>query len=462
MHAHEKQTVALSSMFASALLTIGKLVVGLLTGSLGILSEALHSLLDFGATIITYMAVRVSDKPADDEHPYGHGKIESIAALAETALLFITSFWIIYEAAHRIVSGNFEVEATWWSIAVILASIAIDFSRSRALKKVAEKTKSQALAADALHFSSDILSSIVVLVGLGFVAMGWPLGDPLAAAGVSLFVCHAGWVLGRNTIDTLIDAAPNGAVSRVTALIRSVEGVAEVNRVRLRPVGSVLFVDIDIAVARTLSQPQVTAICQKISGAVKSEMPESEIAVTTHPLALDTETVHQRVGAIAAQLGMNVHHVTAHRSEERLFVSFDLEVEETLSVREAHAMATRLEAAIRAEFGETAEVETHIEPLQDKSVTGDPIDTDTLAKISALLGKLLEETGLLGHMHKVRVRNTANGLIVIFHCRTDGARTIAEVHKATDALELKLQTAYPGIWRIVAHTEPEIAPQIVV
>ncbi len=458
MHAHtrEKQNVAISSMIASALMTVGKLIVGLMTGSLGLLSEALHSLLDFGATVITFMAVRVSDKPADADHPYGHGKIESVAALAETALLFITSFWIINEAAHRILSGKIEVEATWYSIAVILASIAIDFSRARALKRVAEKTRSQALAADALHFSSDILSSTVVLVGLGFVAIGWPIGDPIAAIGVSIFVCHAGWVLGRSTIDTLVDAAPRGAVSRVTSVIGGVEGVAGVDRVRVRPAGSVLFVEADIAVGRSFSQPQVADIRKKIAEAVKNEMPEAEVSVATHPLALDSETVHQRVMAIANNRGANVHHVTAHRSGETLFVSFDLEVEEKLSILKAHEIASRLEADIRGEFGSGIEVETHIEPFQDEGVRGDNVDEAELAKISVLLEVLIRETGILGGMHKVHVRKTKHGLIVIFHCRTAPDRTVAEVHKVVDALECKFQTAYPGVWRIVAHTEPEL------
>jgi cation diffusion facilitator family transporter len=454
-HTHEKKAVALSSMFASALMTIGKLIVGLSTGSLGIISEALHSFLDFGATILTYMAVRVSDKPADAEHPYGHGKIESVAALAETALLFITSFWIIYEAAHRLISGKIEVEATWWSVAVILASIAIDYSRARALNRIAKKTRSQALAADALHFSSDILSSACVLVGLIFVALGWPVGDPIAALGVSLFVCHAGWVLGRNTIDTLIDAAPDGVAERITSIVASVEGVARVNRVRARPAGSFVFVDTDISVGRSFSQAQITHIRQKIIDAMKSKMPEAEMTITTHPLALDTETVHQRIMAIAHNHDANVHHVTIHHSAELLSVSFDLEVEENFSILKAHEIASHLEADIRTEFGETTEVETHIEPLQDKGIRDDNVDANELAKISDLLETLVKETKSLSTMHNVRVRKTENGLIIIFHCRTAPERTVAEVHKTVDALEVKLQTAYPGIWRIIAHTEPE-------
>jgi len=444
-------------MVASAAMTIGKFIVGFMTGSLGLISEALHSFLDFWATVLTFMTVRVSDKPADEEHPYGHGKIEAVAALAETALLFITSFWVIYEAVRRLRSGEIEVEATWWSIAVVVASIVIDYSRARALKKVADETRSQALAADALHFSSDILSSFVVLLGLGFVAMGWPIGDPIAAIGVSIFVCHAGWVLGRDTIDTLIDVAPSGAVSRVIGIVEDVEGVAQVERVRARPSGSLLFVDLDLSVGRSLTQAQVVAVRQKVAAAMKKAMPEADVSIATHPLALDTETVYQRITAIANNREAKVHRINVHHSDDLLFVTLSLQVEEGTSIRTAHIMASCLEADIRTEFGEATEVETHIEPFQDKGTRGHNVDAETLAQISKILEGLVDESKILERMHNLRVRRTERGLVVIFHCRTAPERTVAEVHKTVDVLELKLRLAYPGIWSIIAHAEPDMA-----
>ncbi len=437
-------------------MTVGKLIVGLSTGSLGILSEALHSFLDCGATIMTYMAVRVSDKPADDTHPYGHGKIESVAALGETLLLFITSFWIIYEAAQKLYSGNIEVEATWWSVAVIVLSILIDITRARALTRVAKKTRSQALEADALHFSSDILSSAVVLLGLGFVALGFPIGDPIAAIGVSLFVCHAGWVLGRRTIDTLTDTAPRGAAHRIKELMLGVEGVADVTRVRVRPAGSVFFVDADVAVGRGLSQIRANEIRQKAIEAVSAGMPEAEVTVATHPLALDNETVQQHVLIIAADHGANVHHITMNRSADRLFVGFDLEVEEHLSIREAHQIASKLEADMRNEFGHDTEVETHIEPLQERGIYGNDAGAAETEKIRGILEKLTSEKGDFHHIHKVRARKTIPGLILAFHCRTNPDHTVGDVHAKIDELERTIHDVYPGIFRILAHVEPEM------
>lgn len=211
---NRKTNVALSSVLAGLTLTAGKFVVGIMTGSMGILSEAAHSLLDMGAAIITYFAVCVSDKPADEEHHFGHGKIEAFSALIETILLFITSVWIIYEASKRLISGNIEVEATWYTFAVVIISILIDFTRSRALMRVAKETGSQALEADALHFQTDIWSSAVVLVGLFCVRFGIKGADSIAALFVALIVIKVGWNMGRRTFDVLIDTAPAGIAEK--------------------------------------------------------------------------------------------------------------------------------------------------------------------------------------------------------------------------------------------------------
>lgn len=450
----EKKTVAIGSMMASAAMTVGKLIVGLLTGSLGLISEALHSFLDFGATVMTYMAVRVSDKPADAEHHYGHGKIEAFTALAETVLLFATSIWIIYEAIHRLMSPKIEVEATWWSFGVIIAAIAIDLWRARALSRTAKKTKSMALEADALHFSSDVLSSSCVLIGLGFVALGFQIGDPIAAIGVSIFVCRAGWMLGRRTFDTLIDTAPQGAAERVQTIVRAVPGVADIGRVRIRPAGSVFFVEVDVAVGRGQPLNKVLQLKGAVADAIRAQLPEAEITVTTHPLKLDNETIHQRALIIAANHATFVHHVTAHQVEGRLSLSFDLEVDGNLPLSEAHRIATDLETDMRSEFGQDTEVETHIEPMLDATVAGSDAVPEKLAEISRALERLAGEDGALTEIHNVRARMTAQGMIVIFHCRTEPTRTVAEIHHIVDDLERRLRIAVPGIWRTVAHAEP--------
>ena len=261
-----KEKAALGSIVASAGLAAAKAAIGLMTGSLAILSEAGHSLIDLSATLLTYFAVRVSDKPADAEHQFGHGKVESVTALAETALLFLLTAVVIFEAVQRLFGAQpHAVEATAPAFVIIGGSIAVDFFRARTLNRVAKATSSEALQADALHFSSDMWSSVAVLIGLAGVAAGYALADAAAAIVVAVFICIAGWRLGRRTIDTLTDTAPAGVSERVASIARQVSGVVAVERVRARPAGAVLFVELGVAVSRTLPLDRVTAIKQELT-----------------------------------------------------------------------------------------------------------------------------------------------------------------------------------------------------
>lgn len=449
---NEKQAVALTSMVASAGMTVGKLVVGVATGSLGVLSEGVHSLLDFVATALTYAAVRVSDTPPGDGHPYGHGKVESVAALAETGLLFLTSAWILFEAVQRLLSPYVEVEATWWSVGIILVSIVID--AFRALSRVAKATNSQALEADALHFSSDILSSTVVLFGLGLVWLGYPKGDPIAAIGAALFVCLAGYRLGRRTIDTLIDAAPVGVAERIEGLVASVPGVAGTRGVRVRPGGSTLFVDLDIAVSRLLPPGRVAEVRDAAAAAIRAAIPEAELRVATQSLALDDETVAERVGAIAGHHGRAVHHITVQRVGEALSVVYDLEVDGDLPLGEAHAIASALEAAIRSELGDAVEVETHIEPRSAHPVDSREADPETVASIRALLTEAVAGMPGLQDAYSLRVREADARLYVVFHCHTDPSMPVFQAHDSIDWVERRVRSSWPAVLRIVGHAEP--------
>src|SRR5271163_2604910 len=307
---NEKEKVALGSIAASAGLTVAKAAVGLLTGSLAILSEAGHSLIDLAATVLTYIAVRVSGKPADAEHQYGHGKVESVSALAETAFLFLLAAFVVFEAVQRLLGDSVHaVEATAAAFAIIAASVGVDFLRARTLQRVADATSSQALEADALHFRSDMWSSIAVLIGLGGVALGYPRADAAAAIAVAVFICVAGWRLGRRTINTLTDTAPVGVSDKVAAIARLEPGVVSVERVRARPAGAVLFVELSVGVSRALPLDRVTAIKDRLSRDIRSVLPNAEVTITEEPRALDNETVRERVMMIARNRGLAIHHV---------------------------------------------------------------------------------------------------------------------------------------------------------
>jgi cation diffusion facilitator family transporter len=452
---NDKERAALGSIAASAGLTAAKGVVGLLTGSLAILSEAGHSLIDLSATVLTYFAVRISGKPADAEHQYGHGKMESVTALAETALLFVLTAIVVWEAVQRLIdSSSHAVEATIAAFVVIAGSVIVDFFRARVLQRVAKETSSEALEADALHFSSDMWSSIAVLCGLGGVKLGYPWADAAAALIVAVFICIAGWRLGRRTIDTLTDTAPAGVSERVATIARRVAGVVNVERVRARPAGAVLFVDLAVGVSRTLPLDRVTAIKERLTSAIRSELPTAEITITTEPRALDNETVRERVMMIARNRGLAIHHVAVQTISGRLSVSLDLEVDGTQSLAQAHDTATRLEEAIGDELGEDVEVETHIEPLPADILAGRDATPERLSEVRQALLALAANIPDLGEVHDVRVRETADGEIVNFHCRVDPALSVSAVHEEVDTLEQRLRQQFPSIQRVIGHAEP--------
>jgi cation diffusion facilitator family transporter len=457
---NDKEKAALGSIAASAGLTAAKAIVGLLTGSLAILSEAGHSLLDLSATVLTYFAVRVSGKPADAEHQYGHGKIESVSALVETAFLFLLTGIVVFEAVKRLAAAQPQaVEATVAAFAIIAASIVIDFFRARTLRRVAEQTHSEALEADALHFSSDMWSSVAVLIGLCGTAFGYAWADAAAALAVAVFICIAGWRLGRRTIETLTDTAPAGVSERIAAIARQMPGVVTVERVRARPAGPVLFVDLGVGVSRTLPLDRVSAIRERLVRAIRADLPQAEVTITAEPRALDDETVRERVMMIARNNGLAIHHVAVQAVSGRLSVSADLEVEGALPLNAAHDIASRLEEAVRDELGPDVEVETHIEPLPSDVLAGRDATAARIAEVREALSSLSLEIPGLGEVHDVRVRETDEGEIVNFHCRVDPARSVREVHDLVDTVEIGLRRRFPTIQRVIGHAEPRPASE---
>lgn len=285
----EKQSAALRSLLAAVGLTAFKIVVGLATGSLGILAEAAHSGLDLVAAALTFIAVRISGRPADREHLYGHGKIENLSALAETILLLLTCAWIVWEAVHRLRMHHTEIEVTVWSFGVMLTSIVVDLSRSRLLSRAAKKFHSQALEADALHFATDVWSSSVVIVGLAAVKVGdwWPRllflrsADAIAALGVSALVVWVSVRLGRRTLDALVDKAPEGMEQRIVSAVESVAGVHDCHNVRMRNSGPILFIDLHILVDGAQSLAQAHLLTETIEEVIRGIAPNAD--VTVHP-----------------------------------------------------------------------------------------------------------------------------------------------------------------------------------
>src|ERR1700739_3651008 len=379
----EKRTVAGNSVFAAIAITLLKTRVGITTGSLGVLSEAAHSGLDLVAAIVTFFSVRVSDKPADADHQYGHGKVESFSAFIETGLLLLTCVWIIYEAIKRLFFRSVEIEPTLWAFVVMFISIGVDVWRSKALGKIAEKYDSQALEADALHFSTDVWSSSVVMLGLLLVLVGRALqvgwlrdADPVAAIGVAGIVVHVSWRLARKTTDALLDAAPAGVRSKIIDAVGRVQGVIEVDRVRIRRAGNRYFADVSVGLARTVTFQHSGQVAAAVTDAVHRVLPDADVTVNSIPRADRTENIFDQIRAVATRHNLNVHDVSVQDLHGRLHVEQHLELDERLSLKEAHDRVTALEAEMRDEVPKISSILTHIESEPATIESGDEIFRD--------------------------------------------------------------------------------------
>ncbi len=449
-----KSRVAAVSIVASATMAVAKLVVGLAIGSLALISEALHSGIDFVATVITWAVVRVSDRPADAEHHYGHGKLESLSALGIIAMLYILAGGVVVEAFGRLRDGVAPVKVTALPFVILIIDIAINFWRARALHRTARETRSQALEADALHFGSDVLGSVAVMVGLGLLAMGYRWGDAAAAIGVAVMIALLGLRLARSTIETLLDRAPDGVTEAAAAAIRSVPGVVDLERLRVRMVGPMHFVDATVKVPRTYPIDRINDIKQKAQRALDEALADADLSFTAVPVAGDNESVRERIMVISRNRGLAIHHVTVHDLGGRLTVSIDLEVDGDMTLLDAHGVSQELEEAIQDEFGSDVEVDTHIEPLEPELPQGTDAEAGQVSAIERALAEFAALGGRIYDVHNVRVRDTDAGQIVNFHCRAEPAMSVIDVHDSVDAVERAMRRAFPSVKRVISHAEP--------
>jgi cation diffusion facilitator family transporter len=448
-----KTNVAAISIFASAGMAAAKFAVGIAIGSLALISEALHSAVDVIATVITWLVVRVSDQPADEEHHYGHGKFESLSALFVIALLYVLAGGILVESWSRLREGAPPPTLSAIPFVVLVIDIAVNFWRARALHRTARATRSQALAADALHFASDVLGSIAVIIGLVLTGLGYVWGDSAAAIAVAVMISILGLRLGRSTIETLLDRAPEGASEKAVAAIRAVPGVVGVERLRVRMVGPTHFIDAIVKVPRTYPIDRVEAIKNTAQAAVAQALGDADLTFTAVPVIRDNESVRERIMVIARNSGLAIHHVTVHDLGEKLIVGIDLEVDGEMELAAAHDVTRVLERNIREDFGEDVEVDTHIEPLEPELPHGTDAAPARVEAIKAALARFAGN-GAIHDIHNVRVRDTDAGEIVNFHCRAAPSMSVIKVHENVDEIERALRRAFPTIKRVISHAEP--------
>ncbi|HEY3891272.1 MAG TPA: cation diffusion facilitator family transporter [Bradyrhizobium sp.] len=448
-----KARVAAISIIASAGMAAAKFVVGIAIGSLALISEALHSSVDLVATIVTWLVVRLSDRPADAEHHYGHGKFESLSALGVIAMLYVLAGGILVEAYSRLREGAPPPTLSAVPFAVLLLDIGVNLWRALALYRTARDTKSQALAADAMHFASDVLGSVAVIAGLALSGLGYAWGDAAAAIGVAVVISALGLRLARSTVETLLDQAPAGVSETATAAIRAVAGVVDVERLRVRMVGPTHFIDAVVQVPRTYPIGRIDEIKRKAQEAVSRALDDADLTFTAVPVARNNESVRERIMVIARNSGLAVHHVTVHDLGGKLTVSIDLEVDGDMALAAAHDIAHDLERNIRDEFGEDVEVDTHIEPLEPGLPLGSDAAPDRIDTIRTALSGFAAD-GAIHDIHNVRVRDTDAGEIVNFHCRAARSMSVIKVHENVDAIERALRRAFPTVKRVISHAEP--------
>jgi len=456
----EKRRVARNSMTAAAAMTLGKMAAGLLSGSLGVLSDAAHSGLDLVGSALTYFSVRVSDKPADEDHTYGHGKFENLSSFGEAGLMALSSAWIVWEAVQRIFFHPVELRNSAWPALVLAGSIGVDAWRSRRLGSVARKTGSPALATDALHFASDIWASLAVLAGLGATWAGsrfeipWlRSADPAAAIIVSLLILRMTFRLGHEAVDALMDEIPAGTSRKLVREVERVQGVLAVEQARVRKAGGSHFADLTLALPRSSTFEHAGELVQAATAAVQRVLPGADVVIRTVPRQSRAESIFDRVRAVAARHNVSVHDVSIQSHQGRLRVELHIEIEESKRLREAHSFVTGLETEILREVPEIDAVLTHIEsePATIEQ-PGEIVVADR--RIELALRAAAAQFPEIVDVHAIEVSRSDEHIALSCHCTLSDDLPMRRVHEVITALEDHFKLECPEVNRVTIHPEP--------
>jgi cation diffusion facilitator family transporter len=456
----EKRRVARGSMLAAAAMTLLKLAAGLLSGSLGVLSDAAHSGLDLVASALTYFSVQVSDKPADEDHTYGHGKIENLSAFTEAGLMAVSCAWIVWEAVNRIFFQAVELHHSVWPVLVLGASIAVDYWRSRRLRAVAVRTGSPALATDAYHFSSDIWATLAVLAGLGatwlgaYFGVGWlRYADPLAAIAVSLMILRMTVRLGQEAAGALIDEIPAETRRRLMREVEKVEGVLAIELARVRRAGADYFADLTLALPRRFTFEHTEEVVRAATAAAHRVLPTADVVIHTVPRQTRAESIFDRVRAVAARNNVSVHELSIQSHHGRLRVELHVEIEENMRLREAHGFVSALEAEILREVPEIDAVLTHIEsePATIEQPAAVAVE-DRRAEV-ALRAAAAAFPDIVD-VHAISVSHIGEHASLTCHCTLPDELPMRRVHEIITALEDRFKLECPEVFRVTIHPEP--------
>jgi cation diffusion facilitator family transporter len=410
--------------------------------------------------MMTLFSVQVSDRPADEDHTYGHGKVENLSSFGEVILMAVSSAWIIWEAIQRTLYHSVELHHSVWPVLVVLTSIGVDFWRSRQLQRVADKTGSSALATDAFHFASDIWSSVAVLAGLAASWIGMQFGipvlrfaDPLAAVVVSLLILKMTLRLGHEAVAVLLDEIPVETRRRIVREVEQVPGVLAVEQARVRRAGANYFADLTLALPRRFTFEHTGELVQAATDAVHRALPEADVVIHTVPRQARAESIFDRVRAVAARNNVSVHELSVQSHRGRLRVELHVELDETLPLMEAHNFVSAMEAEILRETPEIDAVLSHIESEPATIEQPDEVDAEDRKIESAVQNAALLFPEIVD-VHEIKVGRNGEHIHVSCHCTLPDDLTMQKVHLVITGLEDRFRLECPEVYRMTIHPEP--------
>ena len=459
--AAKKIKVATQSMYAAVIITVIKILASYFSGSLGVLSEVFNSGIDIFVCLVTILSIKYSSRPPDKDHNYGHEKIENFSALFQVLVLFITSAYIIYEAINRLfINKDHEVKVSVWIILALLISMAIDLYRARALKKIANETKSSALEADALHFSVDIISSSVVIAGLLFTVTGISkIADTIAALIVTIIIIFLGYKLSRKSIDTLMDKVPEGLYEKIKYETLLIKGVEDIKSCRLRSSGPRMYADMVIFISRLVPFSKVHDIMDNVERKINEIIPNADIVIHSEPVETKNETINDKIRMIVNDFGLKCHDIFSHKIANEIYSELHIEIDSTNDLIKAHDMITEIEVRIKKEIEVISHLKIHID--EPSEILFDTKDiTENSEEIISNVNRILKDNKNVISGSDIQVISTNGKMRVSLTCIFNYIHSLDEVHDMVTVLEsriyLELKDRYPKLANVIIHAEPSV------
>ncbi len=448
-----KASAAKSGVAAGLLLTVIELAGGLLSGSLALLSSAINTLMSLLASIASFLAVREGGRPPDEEHPYGHGKVEAISAIGEVTLLLVTCTWLLYSAANRLTTGRVEIGFYWVALGTNLASILIDSYAYTRLRRASRSGASEALDAGALHFLNDLLIAFIVILGISLYGVGLWYADPLAAIIVVAYTLYSGVGIFRRSIDTLMDAAPKGLAGMIMERILRVEGVQSCHSLRVRRAGSKHFVDVHIEVDGHLPLSRAHGISDIIESEINRLLPGADVIIHAEPgVSRDLISEIRRIASEIQEI-KGIHEVGVSEVGGSLMISYHLEMDPRTSLEKAHEAAEEMERRLREAFGGETVILSHLEPAEPPSAHEWVRPRETRELRRRIL-EVAEGYPEVASVHEIRSLTSREGLIITLHCTVEASTPLERAHEISTIMEEKIKAIDPRIRYVIIHCEP--------